>query len=170
MDYIKKIVAFTVVLVFLAACSQNSDESLYQEAKSKIADGNYVGAINDYKKIVSDFPKSNYAASTKFELGKLYQGHVLPKIPREESMKEAIKYYTQVNTEYPDSVEAINSLFMIAFLEANEIGNLDKARETYEEFIKRYPDHELAVSARAELNNLGKTPEEILQEKFSKSE
>ena len=170
MNNIKQVITFTFILIFLAACGKNSDESLYQTAKSNIDEGKFAEAIEDFKRIINEYPKSNYTAASKFELGKLYQGHVLPRIPREESIKEAINYYSQINTEYPDSVEAVSSLFMIAFLEANEIGNLDKARETYEEFLKRYPNHELAISARAELNNLGKTPEEILQEKFSKSE
>ena len=53
---------------------------------------------------------------------------------------------------------------MMGFVYANDLGNADKAKQTYEDFLKRYPKDELAESARAELKNLGKTPEQILEE------
>jgi hypothetical protein len=36
-------------------------------------------------------------------------------------------------------------------------------------FIEKYPDHELAASAKEELENMGLTPEEILQKNLAKS-
>ena len=39
----------------------------------------------------------------------------------------------------------------------------EAAREVYEKFLKRYPDHQMAESARFLLKNMGKSDEEILQ-------
>ena len=59
---------------------------------------------------------------------------------------------------------------MSAFLYANEIGNLEFAREKYELFLEKYPEHEMAASAQPELDNLGISAEEILQKKIAQGE
>jgi len=54
---------------------------------------------------------------------------------------------------------------MSAFILANELQKLDLAKESYNLFLQKYPSHELANSAREELNNLGIPAEEILKKK-----
>ncbi|MBU1100331.1 MAG: tetratricopeptide repeat protein [Bacteroidetes bacterium] len=167
MMQINRVLVTIFLLIFVAACSNTTDKSLYESAKQKITEGDYQAALADFKTLSNDFPESNYLAAVKFEMGKMYQGFVVPNISKSESLNEAVKFYTDVYESYPDSMQAVNALFMIAFLQANELKNLDAAKDAYVKFIERYPDHELAVSARAELDNLGKSPEEILQEKIN---
>jgi hypothetical protein len=45
---------------------------------------------------------------------------------------------------------------------------LDEAKLAYQTFLKEYPNHELVSAVKSELENLGKDPEEILQNKLSK--
>ncbi len=160
---------FTIIFI-ITACSSDSDTALYESAKANIQSEKFLDAMNDFQTILNDFPESKLTASVKFELGKMYQGNVIPKVSKDESIRKAIKLYDEIVNSFPDSIQAINSLFMIGFLEANELGNFEAARNAYEKFINKYPDHELALSAKAELMNLGKAPEEILQEKLKESE
>jgi len=44
----------------------------------------------------------------------------------------------------------------------NELHKLDSARVLYEAFLQQYPNHDLAVSARFELETLGKDPTQFL--------
>lgn len=166
---INRVLVTISLLIFVTACSTTTDKSLFESAKQKIVDGNYQEALADFKTLTSDFPESNYLAAVKFEMGKMYQGFVVPNIPKIESLNEAVKLYNDVYETYPDSIQAVNALFMIAFLHANELNNLEAAKDAYRTFIERYPNHELSKSARAELDNLGKSPEEILQEKISEN-
>ncbi len=55
---------------------------------------------------------------------------------------------------------------MAGFILANDLQDFDAAKETYELYIEKYPDGQLADDAKIELENLGKTPEEILLEKI----
>ena len=57
-------------------------------------------------------------------------------------------------------------LFMAGFILANDLQDFDSAKETYELYLEKYPNGQLADDARVELENLGKTPEEILLEKI----
>ena len=39
---------------------------------------------------------------------------------------------------------------------------MEQAKKSYEEFIAAFPNHELAKSANYSLQNLGKSPEDII--------
>jgi hypothetical protein len=58
---------------------------------------------------------------------------------------------------------------MIAFLYNNELHMIDSASVAYRRFLDAYPNHELASSASSELDNLGKTPEQILEKHVATS-
>ncbi|MDZ7262494.1 MAG: tetratricopeptide repeat protein, partial [candidate division KSB1 bacterium] len=51
--------------------------------------------------------------------------------------------------------------FMIGYLYANEIKDLDKARSAYQVFLEKYPENELVPSVKWELDHLGKDISEI---------
>ena len=77
---------------------------------------------------------------------------------------QAIGLYESIIGAYPDFKKIPECYFMEAFTYENTIGNIGKANELYNEFLTRYPDHELADDARAAIKFLGKTPEEIVME------
>ena len=76
--------------------------------------------------------------------------------------EKAVEHYETLLTLYPDSEQAPLALFMIGFTYANEIGNKDKARIAYNEFLAKYPNSVLKSSVEFELENMGKSAEEIL--------
>ena len=66
------------------------------------------------------------------------------------------------------SAYAPRALFYEAFLYENMLSDTATARERYEAFLRYYPDHELAQEARLSLQNLGKSPEQLLREILQK--
>lgn len=74
----------------------------------------------------------------------------------------AITLYNRIYNDYPNFVKRPYALFMIGFVNENNIGDWDKAKEYYERFIHTYPDHEMAVVAKACLENLGLSTEELI--------
>ncbi|MCX8111728.1 MAG: hypothetical protein N3E49_00800 [Bacteroidia bacterium] len=59
---------------------------------------------------------------------------------------------------------APKALFYEAFLYETALQDTAKARERYEDFLRFYPDHELAKDARRSIETLGKPPEQLIQE------
>lgn len=59
---------------------------------------------------------------------------------------------------------AATSLFLIGFVYENYKLNLKKAKDAYNEFMSNYPDHSLVPSAKASIENLGKSPEQLIKE------
>ena len=54
---------------------------------------------------------------------------------------------------------------MAGFILANELKEFKEAGKMYNLYIQKYPNGELADDAKIELQNLGKSPEEILSHK-----
>ncbi|MBE0648616.1 MAG: tetratricopeptide repeat protein [Bacteroidales bacterium] len=76
----------------------------------------------------------------------------------------SIALFDQIIESYPDFEKAPLCLFFKGYVEENVLGDIDKARATYQIFIDTYPDHDFADDAQASINNLGKTPEQMIQE------
>ena len=56
------------------------------------------------------------------------------------------------------------TVFLKAYVYENLLGNLGQAATVYNDFIVRYPGHDLADDAAAALKYLGKSPEELVKE------
>ena len=54
--------------------------------------------------------------------------------------------------------------FLKAFIYDNNLKDIKKARTAYSDFIQKYPKHELTDDAMISMDNLGKTPEQIVKE------
>ena len=76
----------------------------------------------------------------------------------------AIKIYDRIYKNYPKYEKTPHSLFLLGFSYENDLKQLDKAKECYLDFLKKYPTHELADDVEFSLKNLGKSPEEIIKE------
>jgi hypothetical protein len=50
---------------------------------------------------------------------------------------------------------------MIGYIYANHVKDFDKAKEAYNSFIEKYPEHELVTSVKWEIDHLGKDISEI---------
>ena len=80
------------------------------------------------------------------------------------TFKKSLSLYDWIINKYPNNEKAPTALFLKAFILEDNLNNIDAARETYEMFIKKYPDHHFADDAQFSLDNLGKTDEEIQAE------
>ena len=73
-----------------------------------------------------------------------------------ENFKLAIDNFKNIVSHYPQGKRAAEASFMLGFINANDIKDYDAAKKYYEDFIKKYPKHELADDAQYELETLGK--------------
>lgn len=115
-------------------------------------------------------------ANTLITLGEI-QALVLPTDPQSPEMlykvgqiagsirasERAIALNEWLYTRYPDHPRAGRALFLMAFTYDDELKDYDKARELYEEFLRQYPNDDFAQSARFQLDNLGKSANEIIE-------
>ena len=155
-----------LIIISLVNCGGVTDKELYESAQQNIKEKNYPEAIVDFQKLMADFPESEYCAEALLEVGKMYHGKVIKNLSTEESNRKAIFYYRKLHDKYPENLYAPQAFFMVGFIQANELRQLDSAKISYTQFLKDYPDNEMAESAQAELDNLGLPAEEVLRKKL----
>ena len=157
-----KILVFIIGILTLVYCSSNNDKEIFKQGKELISKTKYDEAIVKFQELVKDYPESVHADSALFEMAKLYQGQVIKNLASLESLRKAVDTYGEIVKKYPNSKLAESSLFMAAFILANELHEYPRAQKLYKLYIKKYPNGDLLDDAKVELSNLGKSPEEIL--------
>jgi outer membrane protein assembly factor BamD (BamD/ComL family) len=157
-----------VAAVLIAGCSVPPAEELFATAREsqkraeaglgsppQIQDSLFLSAINAYEAVVEEYPEHPLSEVSLFTIAELHQNGT-------RRFSDAIGAFRRYAGIYPGTPKTAVSMFMIGFLFNNEIHNIDSAAAAYRAFLAAFPDHELASSARAELDNLGKSPEEII--------
>lgn len=127
---------------------ENPDETGVNKSNSQY----YVDACEAYA-----LANSNSVASPEF----LYKASEIARTLR--TFPKALTLYDWIINKYPDYEKAPTVLFLKGFLLENQFADIDAAKSTYEEFLKKYPRHELSDDVSFLLNNLGKSDDEIMK-------
>ena len=72
-----------------------------------------------------------------------------------EDPLERLNLYSELVFNYPESEHAAEAQFMVGFIQAEELGNYDAARNAFGRMIERYADSDLVESAQWMLENMG---------------
>jgi len=77
---------------------------------------------------------------------------------------KAVTLFDQYIQNYPDKPKAAICMFFKAFVYENVVHDLDRARETYLQFMEKYPKNDFVKDAKLALLNLGKSPDALVRE------
>ncbi len=166
----KLLSVFLLVGFVFISCSTKSDQDLFSDAAKFFEEDKIPESIAAYEKVVKDFPESELAPKALTQLAGMYHGKKVQTLSERESLQKADSLFYIIFEKYPTSEEAPLGLFMAGFIQANELGDYQRATSTYNSFLEKYPEHELAVSAKEELDNMGLSPEEILRKNLTQQE
>ncbi|MBX3007816.1 MAG: tetratricopeptide repeat protein [Melioribacteraceae bacterium] len=166
MNFLSKLLPILFILLIIAGCSSKDEKLMFDTADKLASEEKYIEAIKAFDELAAEFPKGDFTLKGNYTVGKIYHSLLVPDVPREESFNMAIKYYRKSVDGYPENKDAENALMMIGFIYANELNNVDSAKLTYEEFLKNYPKSELVNSVKLEYENIGLTPEQILEKRI----
>lgn len=79
-----------------------------------------------------------------------------------DEFEKAARQFYLLHSKYPGNPLSEQALFLAGYTMAEMVGDADRAGGYYREFMDCYPDSELAGSVAFELQNLGRSPEDIL--------
>lgn len=81
-----------------------------------------------------------------------------------EQYSKAVSYYQTIEDHYKDYKLYPESLFLRAALLDNYLNDDAQAKPVYQKVIDQFPKSSYAVDAKAAINNLGKTDEQLIKE------
>tara|TARA_R110002094_G_scaffold69723_1_gene78615 strand:- start:71 stop:640 length:570 start_codon:yes stop_codon:yes gene_type:complete len=84
---------------------------------------------------------------------------IMKEIP--ELRLKSVNIYNRVFTEYPNHELAARSIFMVGFVFDEKYDDSKRAIKSYDFFLEKFPDHELAEQAR-NLRSLRQSDQDIL--------
>lgn len=73
-----------------------------------------------------------------------------------QEFQRAVASYQRLLEETPQSQHAAQAQFMVGYIYANHINDLERARQAYTTFQQKYPQHDLSDDVAFELEHLGK--------------
>ena len=164
----KSFLSLLMLLLIVGCSSKKTDKELFDIAQKNLKENKIPEAVTAYDQLVNDYSESKLAPEALTQLASIYQNKMVKSISEEENLKKAISIFKRIHNDYPKSEYAPSGLFMAAFITANDLKNYKEATLLYEQFLKEYPDNDLASSAQAELDNMGLSPEEILKNNVAK--
>jgi tetratricopeptide (TPR) repeat protein len=169
MEIRKIAISFTAILfiVFLlTGCSpsrnglateiEKSEASVFSTTATTFDREGAEKLLKLYDTFITEFPEDTLAPVFLYKSANLQMNATNP--------KDAVSRYNRLIKEYPENEKSATSLFFMGFIYENHLKDLDKAKESYLLFIEKFPNHELVKDARMSVQNLGKTPEQIIQE------
>ena len=77
--------------------------------------------------------------------------------------EQGITLYDRIIKDYPSWKRLPDVYYLKAFTIDSDLDRKGEAKTAYEEVISRYPDHAFAKDARAMIDNLQYTDEELIQ-------
>lgn len=162
----KIIAAFSLSIFLITGCNSFSDKEMFDSAKKNLDEKKYTEAVQGFEKLAVENPESKLAAKGLLECARLYHNSIIQDIDRQTSLSKAVGYYKKIFNNFPQDSTAELSLFLTGFIFSNDLGQMDSARTYYELFMKKYPKSQFVNSVKLELDNLGLTPDEILEKKL----
>lgn len=141
--------------VGLAGCSRVSPEERWTAAETARVQRAFDVALQNYTALLEDHPASAQAEPAAMSIASIYNNEL-------RDFPKAIEAYKNYLRLFPDADAAPVARFMVGFIYHNELKQLDSAGVWFRTFLDRHPDHEMASSARFELENLGRSPDELV--------
>lgn len=148
-------IVISLLIHFLFRYDFNAEsESKYVKIAENYVESNQRGnASETYIHLIKEYPNSKHFDEYLFRIGGIYESY--------NRYEFSIKCFQRILKDYPESKYAEKSLFMIGFINANRLNDLEKGRDVYNEFLRRYPDGDLAKSVKFEIETLGQDLNEI---------
>lgn len=148
MSKISIFLLFGVIIGFLACSKVKPEKELLADIQALEKEEKITEAIERIETFIKHYPESENTPNFTSKLADLY-------ILAHKDYHHAIDIHNQVIKKYPGTKLEVRSQFMIGYIYANELGELENARTAYQEFLDKFPDEELAPSVKWEIENLG---------------
>ena len=114
--------------------------SLYAETELLVFQNRFSEALTKLDSIIILSPENTLADDVYYLKARIYK--------QRKDYDKAIEMYKLVIEKFPDDIRADNSIYELAALYENQLGNKEKAKELYETLFTKYSNSVFATDAR----------------------
>lgn len=162
-----RIIYIVLIVIGLFSCKSNVEKETMVNKIKSLEDKVYSDSIksvspsagNDlamvYVQYVNKYPTDTICAEYLFRAAELARSLNQP--------KQAIVYYDMITLKYPAYRKVPVCFFLEGFVYENQMNDIMNARKYYKLFITKYPAHPLVRDTKILIENLGKSPEELIK-------
>lgn len=161
------------LLMFFSSCNQKANhqakttnnllqdiEALNQKLMNSRSATPDTALANSYVAKCLEFaqklPQDTMASDFLFKAGDVMRGL--------KQYDQSFATFERIEKDYSGTKRAADALFMRAFIYENELQDKVKATSLYQQFLEKYPNHELRGQIETILSQINKTPEQLIQE------
>ena len=115
---------------------------------------NIKESLENLDNLIKHYPEHALAPQAQYLMGDIYMNDLM-------DFQNAINSYGKVSENFVGTNRAVEAQFMVGYIYANILDDIEQAVSTYQTFLEKFPDHELAPSVKFELENMGKSINDI---------
>ncbi|MCK5823327.1 MAG: tetratricopeptide repeat protein, partial [Bacteroidales bacterium] len=148
-----------LIIGFVSCDSKKSDKNseinkikkletqIYNESTNAINKKAVTDLLDAYSNYVKKFANDSLAPEYLFKAAEIAMNTGLG--------SQSVFYFDKLQKNYPKYKKIPHCIFLQAFVYDSQLKNYEKAKEYYNLFITKYPNHELVKDAKASIKNLG---------------
>jgi len=129
----------------VAMAAGMNPQRLFNTALTDFTSGQWALCIQGFNSYLQGFARTDLGDDAQFYIGDCYQ--------QDGKFTEAIDAYNRVITNHPKG-DRVPDAYYKRGMALNAIGQIDRARESFEMLIKQFPDDEMASLAKQALDRL----------------
>ena len=154
-QWIFLLVAILLVMQDVGCGKKEKPDDYFAQADSLRAKGKLTEALKTLGEINEKFPSDTLnIIKSLTTMSDIYGADL-------RNFIKAIECHQKIMDTYPDNPMTPKSLIIIAVTYENELKDIEKARQAYETFLKKYPAHELVPGVKGALDLLGVSDEDL---------
>lgn len=132
--------ACLLISALTSGCNRKPD-ALYAEAEQRWKEGDYLGAVRDFRRIVEDFSRSDVADDAYFSIGTIETLYLA-------DFEDALLNYRSLLRDYPDTPHRIEAQKAIAEIYDRKLDNPGSAITEYQKLIEVAANEEMVEETR----------------------
>jgi len=134
---------------------KNLESALYSDSTKSVKMSVANDLIMAYAKYATTYPNDTLSAEYLFRAGELSRAVNMG--------RQAILYYDKITYSFPKYRKVAYCYFLEGFVYENQMNDILNAKKYYNLFITKFPTHPLVKDAKVLIENLGKSPEELIK-------
>jgi tetratricopeptide (TPR) repeat protein len=131
------------------------EQELTNKMRTKFDDELAKRVVTFYRDYAQNNPKDSITPEYLFKAGEVSIGL--------KEYDQAAGFFERIYNNYPDYNKRVESLYLVGFVYDEHANNYGKAKEYYEKVVANHPDHGFADDAKASIETLGLSDEEIIK-------